>query len=270
MSSEKAESATSFRALIVGIILFLAALSATVIAVGRRQETALTRANHDALLTALIDMATHAQAFYRTTTALGGGGRSFRGINDVHRLTAYPDEGTGDFSLLGVADSTLTLRGTGLRRNAGDSLLQITLAVHPDTFEVLSDNLPPADPRTPDAGVARAVAYNRSSLDEAIREDSQRVLQDLMDLGDRAQRYYQESDRSGNAARSFRSLDNVSKLRHTTVNGNGAYTVVAADDTSVVLQGTGVERNRRGAPVTVRVSVRPNRIDVVPDSSIQR
>ena len=91
-----------------------------------------------------------------------------------------------------------------------------------------------------------------------------------MELGDRAQRSCQESARSRNDARSFRSLDNVSRLMRPDLNGNGAYSVVAATDTSVVLQGTGVERTRQGARLRVRVSVKPNRIDVIPDSAIQR
>ena len=267
MSSEKAESATGFRTLIVGIILLLAALCALVVVVRRRQESALTRANHNAILASLIDMATHAQAFYRTETGLGGGGRSFRGLDNAYWLTTYPDTGAGNFAIAGVTDSTVTLRDRGTRRNGTDSPVEITLIVRPDTFEILDDNTPPADPRNPGEDVANAVAYNRLLLDDAVRDNYQHVLQDLMELGDRAQRYYQESARSRNDRRSFRTLDTVSKLASSPVNGNGTYSIVAADDTSVVLQGTGMERTRQGIRLTVRVTVKPNRIDVVQDST---
>jgi len=268
MSSGKGESATSFRMLLVGIVLVLGVLCAAVIMVRRRQEAGLARADHDAMLVSMINMATRAQAYYRAATGLGGGGRSFRGLNDTHRLATYPDDGTGDYSITGATDSTLTLRGTGSRRGRTDSLIQITLVVRPDTFEVLSDNVPTADPFSPDPGVESAVAFNRISLDEAFRDNYQHVLQDLMKLGDRAQRYYQESARSRNEVRSFRTLDALTKLMQPETNENGLYRVLAADDTSVVLQGTGVERTRGGTRVTVRVNVRPNRIDVLPDSGI--
>ncbi len=88
-----------------------------------------------------------------------------------------------------------------------------------------------------------------------------------MMLGERAQQYYRRPAMLGGGNNSFKSLDNISMLTLHPINQNGRYELIAFYDSSIILQGTGVEKTRSGSLVQVRIEVTADRLSVIPDSA---
>ncbi len=164
---------------IIGTILIIticAIVVAVVLHMKRAQKTDLANTNYHALLTDLTNLATRAQQYYRLPTEFGGGGRSFRGLNDIQRLTKYPTNTNGNYVILDCSDSTVTLQGTGVERNMHDSLLQIGMLVSPDTISIVADNFSRETDFTTRPPDRTALAANQKLLDEAFFKNHDLVL----------------------------------------------------------------------------------------------
>lgn len=230
-------------------------------------NTDAARLNHDAVLANLITLATRAQQYYRLPSNLGGGGGSFAGLNDVRRLTKYPTNANGSYEILASGGDVMTLQGTGAERNSHDSLVQVQLRVRPDSLSIISDNLTDAAESNAVLSSRKALAENQKSLDDAFFRNHALILQDLIHLGERAQQYFRRPAVLGGGGGSFKVLNNIAKLTFNPRNANGSFELLSSNDTSVVLQGTGVEKDPNGSLNRLRVEVTASRILVIADPS---
>jgi hypothetical protein len=254
--------------IILGTILFITlGAIAIVFFLKRAQKSNLEYANYDAVLTDLINLATRAQQYYRLPVTMDGGARSFRRLYDIQRLTKYPSNPNGKYVILNCSDSTITLQGTGVERNEYDSLLQVSILVSSDTISVVADNFSrETDLRTHPAD-RTALVTNQKFLDEAFFKNHDHVLQDLMMLGERAQQYFRRPAMLGGGDNSFKGLDTITMISLYPTNQNGRYELIAHNDSSIILQGIGVEKTRSGSWLGVRIEVMSNTLSVIPDSA---
>jgi hypothetical protein len=111
-------------------------------------------------------------------------------------------------------------------------------------------------------GIAVAVGITMFQ-DNAISSNRDSVTNDLVNLAARAQEYYRRPTTLGGGGNSFVGLTanaaGLAKLTSKASNANGSYDITTAGSaTSVVLQGTGVEKGSDGSSILVTMSVFPD------------
>lgn len=225
------------------------------------------RRNYGALMADLTTLATSAQRYCRLPLRLGGGGGTFGGLTKAGMLTQYPTNFNGSYSILVQNRDSITLQGIGVERNSHDSLLQISMEVRPDTFFIVSDNFREGGGISANSFTREALAANRKILDDGFLRYYQLMLQDLVVLGERAQMFYRQSAEVGGGGGSFRKLDNITKLSILPTNFIASYEIFSFNDTSIVLRGTGKEKNMNGMSVQVKLEVTMQGFRVIPDST---
>jgi Tfp pilus assembly protein PilE len=108
-------------------------------------------------------------------------------------------------------------------------------------------------------GIAVAVGITMFQ-DNATSSNRDSVTNDLVNLAARAQEYYRRPTSLGGGGNSFVGLTanaaGLAKLTSKASNANGAYSITTAGTaTTVVLQGTGVEKGSDGSAILVTMSV---------------
>ncbi len=269
MADSKRTSSRRTMVLVTFGTICIVVLGAVVVALMLRGKAAhntdAARLNHDAVLADLITLATRAQQYYRIPSNLGGGGGSFAGLNDIRRLTKYPTNANGSYEVLGSRPEAIILQGTGVERNVRDSLVRVNIRVKPDSLSIMSDNLTDAAESNAVLSSRKALAENQKSLDDAFFRNHALVLQDLIHLGERAQQYFRRPAVLGGGGGTFKGLNDIAKLTLNPNNANGSFELLSANDTSVVLQGSGVEKDPGGSLNRLRVEVTASRILVIAD-----
>jgi hypothetical protein len=92
-------------------------------------------------------------------------------------------------------------------------------------------------------------------VDESASENREAVVNDLIVLGTRAQRYYRTTPAEGGGGNSFQGLTDIGMLTDEPLNANGTYTLANAL-THVTITGTGTATGRDGNnPVRVVMQV---------------
>ena len=90
------------------------------------------QANREAVIQDAVTIAAKAQEWYRKPAVLGGGNRSFLGLNNL-QVIGFPASTTnGTYSILGAAGSA-TITATGRESNAAGDTLSLTINVFPDS-----------------------------------------------------------------------------------------------------------------------------------------
>ncbi len=108
-------------------------------------------------------------------------------------------------------------------------------------------------------GIAVAVGITMFQ-DNASSSNRDSVTNDLVNLAARAQEYYRRPVTLGGGGNSFVGLTanaaGLAKLTSKASNANGSYDITTAGTaTTVVLQGTGVEKGSDGSAILVTMSV---------------
>ena len=108
-------------------------------------------------------------------------------------------------------------------------------------------------------GIAVAVGITMFQ-DNATSSNRDSVTNDLVNLAARAQEYYRRPVTLGGGGNSFVGLTanaaGLAKLTSKASNANGSYDITTAGTaTTVVLQGTGVEKGSDGSAILVTMSV---------------
>ncbi|NUM77715.1 hypothetical protein HUU40_25410 [candidate division KSB1 bacterium] len=93
------------------------------------------QANQEAVVQDVLTIASRAQAWYRRPVQMGGGGRTFAGLNSNLDPINFPaSNANGDYTFTGGSATGATITGTG--REDGDqdgTNLQVTLVISPDS-----------------------------------------------------------------------------------------------------------------------------------------
>jgi Tfp pilus assembly protein PilE len=108
-------------------------------------------------------------------------------------------------------------------------------------------------------GIAVAVGITMFQ-DSAISANRDSVTSDLVNLAARAQEYYRRPTTQGGGGNSFVGLTanaaGLARLTSKASNANGSYDITTAGTaTTVVLQGTGVEKGSDGSAILVTMNV---------------
>jgi hypothetical protein len=99
-------------------------------------------------------------------------------------------------------------------------------------------------------------------VDEGASENREAVVNDLIQLGARAQRYYRTPADQGGGGDSFRGLTDIGMLTDDPINANGTYALSNAL-THVTLTGIGTATGRDGNnPVRVVIQVYPDSMNL--------
>jgi len=101
-------------------------------------------ANRDAVMSDLMNLAAHAQQYYRRPTILGGGAGTFDGLSSdaagLKKLTTMPNgtNANGVYSISGggAGQGPLILKGIGVESGSNGSPVQVVLQVWPDSAKV--------------------------------------------------------------------------------------------------------------------------------------
>ena len=110
-------------------------------------------------------------------------------------------------------------------------------------------------------GVALAIGVTLFT-DNSVSANRDSVTSDLVALASRAQMYYRRPKLMGGGGRSFSGLT-ISDLTTKTTNAYGTYSVTNVSQTSVVLDGLGIEHASDGNRVSVTMTVFPESTYVV-------
>lgn len=100
------------------------------------------QANQEAVVQDVLTIASRAQAWYRRPVQMGGGGRSFAGLNGNLAAINFPDKNAnGSYTFSGGNATGATIVGTGVEDGDQDGgLLQVTLSISPDSIVSMTIN----------------------------------------------------------------------------------------------------------------------------------
>lgn len=98
------------------------------------------QANQEAVVHDIMNIASRAQTWYRRPVAMGGGGRSFAGLNGNLAPINWPASNTnGSYSISGGNATTATITGDGTEDGNGDGTpLQVVAIITPDSIRTLT------------------------------------------------------------------------------------------------------------------------------------
>lgn len=103
-------------------------------------------ANMNAVQNDLLTLAGRAQQFYVKPNAMGGGGKSFVGLDanpaGIARLTGQPSNDNGAYTITGAGtDSSVVITGIGTEDGDGDGTkVTISMTVSPNSVASVVDN----------------------------------------------------------------------------------------------------------------------------------
>ncbi len=96
------------------------------------------QANQDAVTQDVLTVASRAQGWYRRPTQMGGGGRSFIGL-DLADLNFATTNDNGAYALSGIAAGQFVVTGTGTEDGDSDGgMLSVTVTVFPDSVGTMT------------------------------------------------------------------------------------------------------------------------------------
>lgn len=110
-------------------------------------------------------------------------------------------------------------------------------------------------------GLALAIGVTLFT-DHSVSANRDAVTSDLVALASRAQMYYRRPTLMGGGGRSFAGLT-ISDLTTKVTNAYGTYSVTSVSQSSVVLDGLGIEHASNGSRVSVTMTVFPESTYVV-------
>ncbi|MDZ7303061.1 MAG: hypothetical protein ONB44_13115 [candidate division KSB1 bacterium] len=124
------------------LLLILAAIivgMAVVLGINMFGQNA-AQANQDAVTQDVLTIASRAQGWYRRPVQMGGGGRSFAGLNNNLAAINFPTtNANGTYTFTNGNATTATITGTGVEdANGNGTPLVVTAVITPDSVRSLT------------------------------------------------------------------------------------------------------------------------------------